>query len=284
MRKFLIFSVVMIGLTFGGYHATPWIMGWTVNSSCPEEILDPECFGRLRDMGHAWAERDNLDRAGRWYLRGARAGDAQAMFHLGWVYQQIAQTLRQVEDQRRLARNIGLPSADPNVHLSSLESRDADTRKYAEAAIAWYRKSADSGFAPSMNNLGLMHSLGLDGRADDEKAFRWYLAAAQAGNPIGSMNLIMSYQLGRGTLRDPEEAAKWSLWRPAHGLTSDLERPTLRRTLLAGRPERPARVGDRLRSAARAGKPVVLQVSPMRHNKTLPAVAEAEKQSPTKLQ
>ncbi len=283
MRKFLIACVIIVGFAFGGFKAVPWILDWTLDRSCSGTV-DDGCFDRMREMGHTWAARENLDRAGQWYLRGARAGDVQAMFHLGWVYQELAMALHREDVQRRLAKHMGLPPTDPNVHLSSLENRDVHTRKYARAAIAWYRKSAESGFAPSMNNLGLMYSLGIAGTPNDEKAFRWYLASAKAGNPIGSMNLMQTYQLGRGTIRDPEEAAKWSLWRPVHGLTSDLESPTLRRTLLLGGPERPAKVQDKLRYAAQAGEPVVLQISSMRPRNALSTVAEAEKQPPTKLQ
>lgn len=283
MRKFLIVCVVVVGFVVGGFRAAPWVTGWWVAWQCSGDPTDESCLTRIRSMGHIWSDREDLDRAGWWYLRGARAGDVQAMFHLGWVYQQIALDLRREEIQRRLAERVGLPPANPDIHLSSLESREADTRKYAEAAIAWYRKSAESGFAPSMNNLGLMVSLGIAGSPDDEEAFRCYLAAARAGNPIGSMNLMLAYLSGRGTARDPDEAAKWSLWRPGGGITSDLKSPTLRRTQLSGAPERPAQVEEKLRFAAQMGEAMVLKISPMKPGDALLTLAEIRRRSPKEM-
>ena len=274
MRKLLIVSLLLFGAVFGGFRALPWVSGWWVAWQCSGGTAAESCPARIRAMGHTWAARDDLDRAGSWYLRGARAGDTEAMFHIGWVYHQIALRLQREDVQRRLARHMALPSADPNLHLSSLETQDADMRKYAEAAIAWYRKSAESGFAPAMNNLGLMVSLGLDGQPDEAEAFRCYLAAAEAGNPIASMNLMLAYLSGRGTARDPQAAVKWSLWRPTQGLTDDLKSPTLRRTLLVGSPERPSRVEDKLRTAAQTGQPLVLGISPRESDDALLAFAD----------
>lgn len=280
MRRLLIVGFVLFGLVFGGFQAAPRVLGWWVAWQCSGGTAGESCPARIREMGHTWADRGDLDRAGSWYLRGARAGDAEAMFHIGWVYHQIALHLQREDIQRRLARHMALPSTDPNLHLSSLESRDADMRKYAEAAMAWYRKSAESGFAPGWNNLGLMVSLGLDGEPDDAEAFRCYLAAAQAGNPIGSMNLMLAYVSGRGTARDPQAAVKWSLWRPVNGLTDDLKSPTLRRTLLVGAPERPSLIEDKLRTAARTGQPIVLGISPRESNDALLAFADVQSQVP----
>jgi hypothetical protein len=53
---------------------------------------------------------------------------------------------------------------------------------------------------------------------------------------------------------------------------------------LYGAPERPAKVQDKLRFAARAGETIVLKISPMRPSDAVPTFAEAQKQLPTQLQ
>lgn len=277
MRKVLIILVAVVGLGLGGYRGFPWALDLLLEMRCPDASADA-CAARVRAMGHIWVERDNLDRAGRWYLKGARAGDVQAMFHLGWVYQQVALSAQRQQVRWALAEQAGLAADDPQVPRTPKADLATEKRRYAEAALAWYRRSAESGFSAAMNNLGLMYSLGLHAAQDHEEAFRWYLASARAGNPIGSMNLMLTYLFGRGTQRDPQEAEKWASWRPQNGLTDDLKSPTLVRTMLWGVPERPAQIQERMRLAATAGDTIFLSISPVEPHDDLPTFAAVERQ------
>lgn len=48
------------------------------------------------------------------------------------------------------------------------------------AAVAWYRKAAEQGYAPAQYNLGYMHQSGEGVPEDHVESFAWYdLAAAQ---------------------------------------------------------------------------------------------------------
>ncbi len=270
-RKLLAVLVFVAGLGFAGYLGFPWIADVAFDLVCPEGTRASACAVPLRAQGHWWARRGNLSEAGRWYLRSAGTGDPEAMFHLAWVYQETALTLHREEVQRRLYDQIGAALESPAPSGASAAVLQADRRKYAGYAVDWYRKSAEAGFPAGMNNLGLMYSLGLDAPPNHKEAFRWYLAAARAGNPIGSMNLMLTYLFGRGTARNPAEADKWAVWRPDNGLTDDLKSPALDRTLLWGVPERPAKIQDRIRFAARTGEPLKLTVSPLsRGNARIP--------------
>jgi len=200
---------------------------------CPLDSAGPGCLARMRSAGHSWSRKPDLEKAAAWYARAAKAGDAQAMFHLAWTHEEMAR------DPLR---------AKPN----------------AKAAVAWYRKSAEAGFPPSMNNLGVLVARGAEGRADHAAAFRWYLAAAQAGNPIGRMNVTFAYLSGRGVPHDPAEVSKWATWKTQSGVTDDLKDPVLPRTRLFGIAERPSQDDDRLRQAAGSGRPILLTVTAMR--------------------
>jgi hypothetical protein len=125
----------------------------------------------------------------------------------------------------------------------------------------WYRRSAEQGFGPAMNNLGELYFSGLAGglgRPDRSEALRWYRAAAAAGNPVGLWNVGTAYANGLGVARSPSEAAKWATWYPNPNGTSNaaaelgdvvLQRTTLFNNRLSGE-QRAA-----LRAAARAGTP-----------------------------
>ena len=89
MRYFLIACVALAVVVFGGIRAAPLVMDWWVDSSCPAGIADPDCYRSIRTMGHIWTKKGDLDRGGTWYLRGARTGDRESMFHLAWVYEEV---------------------------------------------------------------------------------------------------------------------------------------------------------------------------------------------------
>src|SRR5262245_37400877 len=50
-----------------------------------------------------------------------------------------------------------------------------------DAAIRWFRRAADQGFAKAEYNLGRIHASDQWGRADSVEALRMYLAAANHG-------------------------------------------------------------------------------------------------------
>jgi hypothetical protein len=77
----------------------------------------------------------------------AEQGDADAAYHLGWLY----------------ANGNGL-------------------RVDVKTAIRWWREAAERGHMDAMFALGMAYTTGEDIEQDESEALRWYLAAADAGN------------------------------------------------------------------------------------------------------
>jgi TPR repeat protein len=77
----------------------------------------------------------------------AEQGDADAAYHLGWLY----------------ANGNGL-------------------KVDVQAAMQWWLQAADQGHADAMFALGMAYTTGEDIEQDEGEALRWYLAAADAGN------------------------------------------------------------------------------------------------------
>ena len=91
----------------------------------------------------------------------AEAGDAQAQFNLGLMYDQ----------------GFGVP------------------KDYTEA-IKWYRKAAAQGLALAQANLGIMYEKGFGVQQDYAEAVKWYRKAAVQGNHKAQRSLGVMYERG----------------------------------------------------------------------------------------
>jgi TPR repeat protein len=83
------------------------------------------------------------------------------------------------------------------------------------AAVRWWRKAAEQGFAAAQAGLGAMYEQGRGGLAQDEAAaVRWFKKAAEQGDAVGQYNLGVMYAQGRGGLaQDDAAVVRW--WRKA---------------------------------------------------------------------
>lgn len=104
----------------------------------------------------------------------AQAGDADAQFALGTLYQS----------------GQGVPRDD-------------------EQATAWFRKAAEQGSVPAQYNLGNAYKHGRGVQADEAQAVHWWTKAAKAGLAPAQFNLGTAYFYGRGVARSPERGMYW---------------------------------------------------------------------------
>lgn len=231
----------------------PQINEVVLKMTCSEENPTPTCVTRMRAMGHVWSLKHDLSRARDWYQRAAEHGDVQAMFHLGWIYEQWA-----LVDVTDYAKDIA----------ANVASVPPEMQNFTLAADA-YRKAANKGHAPAMNNLGELYFNGAIGQAWPEEGFRWILRAAEAGNPVAAMNVAMHYRSGWGVSANEGEAERWSTWRGDKSNPPDLSEPTLERTTLQGQ-GLPPQIRDYVRHSVETHQPVTTTFRPLRPNPSLP--------------
>src|SRR5262249_34612450 len=154
----------------------------------------------------------------------------------GWIYETRAIDLIKagavLEAQRqRVEKDIlGGMSGDTRARLRDAEAI-ADAATEAEQ---WYRKAAEKGFAPALNNPRELFRLGLGRDPDLVQAFKWYSAAAERGNPVGAWNLAIAYMHGDGVGHDQAQAERWLTWTPSTKALGDLGWPVLERTTFYG--------------------------------------------------
>ena len=291
LPKLLVTAAALVVIAAGLYSLSPYVVEYGIENGCSLARPDAACTKRMRWMGDAWSFKGNRARAQLWYERAAAAGDVPSMFQLGWIYeQQVLDHIKTLNDEwQQLRRSMpspalsapspsGITRIDPAVAERLMTGRPAapgGSRSPEEAHLLagiaqlaalcaqsadWYRRAADQGFGPAMNNLGVLYSTGLAGSLgapDKSEALRWYRAAAAAGNPVGLWNVGTAYANGLGVARDPSEAARWATWHPSPRIdttAAELGDAVLSRTtLFSGQLSDAQRAG--LRAAARAGTP-----------------------------
>lgn len=83
---------------------------------------------------------------------------------------------------------------------------DAKIPRDASQAFHWYSLSAQSGYAPSQNNLGFLYYTGRGTPKSEAEALRWYEKASQQGNSMAQYNLGAMYFHGHEVAKDLKKA------------------------------------------------------------------------------
>ena len=119
----------------------------------------------------------------------ADAGDVEAQFHLGELYQNgrgVPQDDQHAHDWYMRAAEEG--HARAQFQLGFLYYNGLGVRKSLPEALMWYRLSANKGDIWAQNNVGLMYRDGVGAAKDWIKAYMWLSLAADQGFIIAKKN------------------------------------------------------------------------------------------------
>ena len=119
-------------------------------------------------------ERGGVAKTMREWRSLAEAGDANAQYNLGVIYD----------------FGKGVPEDD------------------AESA-KWFRLAAEQGDAMAQFNLGLMYANGEGVLKDDAEAVKWYRLAAEQGDARAQVHLGLMYARGKGVPEDNVQTYAW---------------------------------------------------------------------------
>jgi len=140
----------------------------------------------------------------------AKAGNSQAMYELGWDYQNgkgVPKDYQQAVAWYRKAAEAG--NALGMTNLGHMYEDGYGVDQDYKQALTWYRKAAEAGDTRGMNNLGWMYHLGRGVDKDEKQAFTWIRKAAEAGDTLGMDNLGAMYANGWGVEQDYQQAMIW---------------------------------------------------------------------------
>lgn len=138
-------------------------------------------------LGHMYEEGkvtpQDLDKAFKYHLIGARAGYPTGQFSVGYAYQ--------------FGRGTKVD--------------------YVEA-VKWYRLSAENGVTQAQINLAALLMIGKGAvSADPIEGLKWYKKAAVSGSDRAQMGVAISYYTGLGAPKDYVEAYAWANLAAASG-------------------------------------------------------------------
>lgn len=89
-----------------------------------------------------------------------------------------------------------------------------------EQAVAWYRRSAELGYAEGQLAYGIALSLGYGKSSNSADFIKWYLLAANQGNGVEQWELGLAYANGSGVPVDFAVALSWYLKAADNGLAA----------------------------------------------------------------
>lgn len=142
----------------------------------------------------AYAE-DDVVTAMQYLERAARAGHADALLLLGYIYDKAEENTLALDYFRRSA-DAG--NAEAAWSIGSMYAAGDGVERDLPQALDWFRRAATGGHGPAMETLGLAYidgRLGLD--KDPEKGWELLREAAEAGDESAKARLAQREGEGR---------------------------------------------------------------------------------------
>jgi len=176
-------------------------------SQCGKGLLDgfrfcPVCGTQVTPLGVSSNDSN---------LQQHKAGqDADYWYHRALTLTDKSQYLECLECLERAVK------ADPQHKLALYalghhHLQGQGTKEDPPTAATWFRKSAELGFAPAQDKLGLMYEHGIGVAKLPTEAIKWYALAAQSGNRDGQYHLGVMYGTGVGVPADFVKSSEWLL-------------------------------------------------------------------------
>ncbi len=146
----------------------------------------------------------------RWYQKAAAQNYAPAQSQIGYLYQYgigVPQDYAAAGHWYNLAAAQGFKTAE--LQLGYLSQHGFGTPKNYSAALHWYKLAADQGSAAAQNQMGYLYQMGYGVHMNYTQAFGYYKAAADQGLPAAEYTVGRFYNEGLGIPRDPAAARVW---------------------------------------------------------------------------
>lgn len=180
---------------------------------------EPKELKELGKTGRVILRQKDYDKVIKLYKKGAKQGDADAQYNLGYMHENGDGVERDdiiAAEWYEKAAAQGHAKAQNN--LAFLYRKGYGVPQDIDKAIELYEKSAGQGCTIAQTNLGYLYKYGTEIGQDYVKAAEWFRKAAEQGNPTGQVNLAELYDEGKGVPQDYVEAAKWYIKAAEQGI------------------------------------------------------------------
>ncbi|MEP4051380.1 MAG: OmpA family protein [Litorimonas sp.] len=152
----------------------------------------------------------NSAEAAKWYRKAAEQNHKYAQYNLAFLYangEDISVNIAEVVKWMRRAADGG--DADALFQMGTLYAAGKGVPQNDQQAMNWYRKAAEQGQIKAMFNLGVHYETGVGVQINNSEAVRWYRKAADQGFAPAQDNLGVMYANGLGASQNDVEAVKW---------------------------------------------------------------------------
>jgi TPR repeat protein len=134
-------------------------------------------------LAHARSAKKRREALG-WYLVAAQEGSPEGQYGVGALY------------------------LDSYIRKYEKDHQDKPAAKECDALARWFEKAANQGHVEAMNSLALLYDCPFC-RADFDKALAWAKRSAETGDPQGEFDYGYKLEEGLGTVVDMPAAIAW---------------------------------------------------------------------------
>ncbi len=165
------------------------------------------------ELGYYYMGDENVfaewDNAFLWFRKAARLGDVNALFETGCCYWFGRGTyVDKTMAFKYWQKAAEQEDADAQCNLGYCYLSGEGVEKDMQKAVEWYTKAAKQGHAGAQNNLGVRYKKGEGVEKDAQKAVEWYRKAAEQGYAVAQFNLGNCYAKGEGVEKDMQKAVE----------------------------------------------------------------------------
>lgn len=154
--------------------------------------------------------KPDATKAARWYQEAARRRLGLAQVALVRLQRAGAIDSKVVEDGIRLLETAARRgSAEAQYELGVAYDRGLGVTQNFATAAGWYQRAAEQGLADAQYNVAALYDQGLGTARDPARALEWYTRAADAGEPRAMNNLGYLYEKGFDGPQDYAKAVSW---------------------------------------------------------------------------
>ena len=161
-------------------------------------------LGKMYEWG--LGVKEDVTKGLDWYRKAAEAGHREGMVEHGWACHR-AEDFDNAFNWFNEAAEQG--NAEAMLSLGWLYSKGQGVPKDKLEAVKWWRMAADRGHPKAMLSLGAAYANGEGVDQDYRQAVTWYKKGADGGDATCMFGLGLMYSTGRGIASDPNEAIEW---------------------------------------------------------------------------
>lgn len=181
-----------------------WLTPFAIaNETAPDAMAHAQYV-----QGNGLFQKGEYKAAAHWLALAAEQGYAPAQRDLAFLYQAgegVTQSDAKALELWRLA--AAQNDAEAMYHLGFMYF-DAAEPDYDEIVSLW-RKAAELGFKPAAHSLGSFYYNGYGGEPDYEAAILWFEKAYDLGLAAAGYDLGLIYMHGIGVMRDYDKGRAW---------------------------------------------------------------------------